>query len=558
MPFDFSGVDFPKNDQNGNHDRKIPADRKSGKRGHQLWRLLPVLLAVMFSAAGCSAALNGISVPDWMAGMSDSADLPVLQPDKSASNTVLIEDRGPAEGGTLRLFMQPPDSFDPLVSLDPYVMDYGWFLYDPLVTVTAGGQVVPFLAISLQSFQEGRIWDVTIRDNIRFHDGTELTAQDVAFSAMHARNGQDGGPYEISLSNLDSAEVVGRDRVRLILKAPDSRFSVNLGFPILPAHAWKEGTGEAGESLEPVGTGAYRYSLRDDGGITLVRNADWWNIAREGGIGHPIWPESVRFVFGNGEADRVTYFQQRRIDVSWTQLADKSRYMNRKDIEYREYLGNRMEFAIMGAKGSGIRMPAVRTILLRYLAGCALEEGALAGEPVAAEGLEPISLEEAIPLLEAAGCKFQQPAQERRVLLVPGNSGWRQASLVIRYDSLNLERLKTAEWMTDMFGRLGVTVTREEATKKEEQKLLTTGQFDMMLLGCISPVGMMEDGMITAMRESVGGQVSPSDVMPLYRERRAMLYSTRIRGEKNPTAGNVYGGWAGWYLLTAATESASS
>ena len=207
---------------------------------------------------------------------------------------------------------------------------------------------------------------------------------------------------------------------------------------------------------------------------------------------------------------------------------------------------------------TGVRNPVVRTLLLRYLAACAQTDGGLSGAPMAAAGLEPLSLEAVVPLLEAAGCKIQKFGEDRQVLSVPATAGWRQASLNIRYDSLNLERLKTAEWMTDQLGRLGVAVVREEATLEEERKLVSNGQFDMLLLGSVVPAGMTQEDMIASMRAFMGGATAATDVMPLYREQRAMLYNTRIRGEKNPSAGNVYGGWPEWYLLTAAKGNSGS
>jgi hypothetical protein len=252
-------------------------------------------------------------------------------------------------------------------------------------------------------------------------------------------------------------------------------------------------------------------------------------------------------VFGTDETDRVTLFQQRQIEATWTPVADQVRYANRKDLEYREYPGTHMEFAAVGSGGTGVRDPAVKTLLIRYLAGC-VSEGGFQGELVVNAEMVPLSEKELVSMLEAAGCKFSKVG-ERLVLSVPGTAGLRPAAMTIVYHSMNLERLKTAEWMTTVLERVGVAVLREEATLEEEQKLAGTGKFDLMLLGCESPAQLTDLEMLAGMRSAMGANGAVSELVPLYRERRAMLYSIRIRGVKKPTAGSVYDGWSDWYLL---------
>lgn len=524
-------------------------NKQADKKGNPI---VILLLCVTLLSSGC-AKVSGIGKFGTNADAAAAIVEETPPPEAAQQELTLLEDIGPARGGTLRLFMLPTDSLDPLRSLDPYVMDYGWFLYDPLVRIDGQGVITPFLAETLQSSQEGRIWDVKLREGIQFHDGSELSADDVVFSIDHAGKAGGDSAYGASLANVASLEVLSRLQVRIILKQPDVFFTRNLCFPILSGKSWKADPDGKTGILKPVGTGAFRFSLRDDTGITLANNETWWNSSPVGDLKHPIWPDNIRFVFGTGEADRIKMFQQRQIDATWTQAVDKIRYANRKDLEYREFPGTRMEFAAIGSNGTGVRDPAVRSLLMRYLVGCA-REGGLVGEAVASAALTPLTQQEVVPLLTAAGCKLRKVG-ERQVLSVPGTYGWRPAVMTIQYHSLNLERMKTAEWITGVLGRIGVEVFKEEATSAEEKKLAGNGRFDMMLLGCESPALLADEGMLAAMRSALGTKAAVSELVPLYRERRAMLYNTRIRGEKKPSAGFVYDGWFGWYLLETADAS---
>lgn len=458
---------------------------------------------------------------------------------------VLLEDAGPAPGGTLRLFMKPADVLDPFANADPEVADLGWFLADPLVRIAEKGNVTPCLATGIQSSQAGRLWDFSLVAGVRLHDGTTLEAEDAVASIRRAAETADG-PYASGLANLEKVEAVGRLRVRVILRTPDPAFTRNLALPVFSRNAWKTVSGN--ETFTPVGTGAYQFGIRDAEGITLERAEAWWGAQDTHGSGHAAWPDHIRFVFGATQADRLTLFQQRRIDATWSPDADMSRFLNRNDIEVRTFAGNRAEFLAVGSKSVVLQRPEIRTIVLRYLAGC-LAEGGLKGERVA-DGLpDPVDAASALELLAAAGCRVQRKGDNPPVLLVPATQGMRQAALTIRYNALNLDRLGTADWLAGQLAEIGISVFRQEATGEEARKMTANGQFDLLLLGCEVPAGTPDGGLGAAMRAALGARAAVSDMLPLYRERLAMLYSTRIRGEKRPTALYLYGGWPDWYLL---------
>lgn len=559
---------------------------KSQRRAVRATLLFGVcVLSLLLLLAGCAGTRIGGDAPppvapagetqpaesptaDGIADTTEATTNPETTPKPenplSGMGTVLLEDTGPARGGTLRLFMLPeqdaqkrlsgalPDSLNPLDSLNPEVLDCGWFLSDPLVTVTEDGIVHPLLAKEIRSTQDGRVWDITLPDGVLFHDGSPLEAEDVKTTLQRAAMATNG-IFARGLRNLDKMEVVSRQKIRLILHVPDPWFTRNLSIPLFSANSWTIQEKPLQERFHPNGVGAFSLVEGDAEGITLARYEAWWQAQAGNPTGHPAWPDRVRFLYGETEGDRLTFFQQRQTDAAWTVEADLSRYQNRTDIEVRTFPGSRMEFVIAGARSRQLQREPIRNLLLRYLAG-ARGEIQLSGDPVADIRFSPLTRDEVIPLLVEAGCRFQQKGDSVPVLSIPGTDGLRTAAFSIRYNALSVERLKSAEWLAEALAPIGITCYLQEVATEDAKKLVANGQFDLLLLGGDFPVGLTDDEMRSEMRQSLPASVI--ELMPLYRERRAMLYNTRIRGVKQPTATQAYGGWPEWYLLEPVVEGA--
>ena len=75
-----------------------------------------------------------------------------------------------------------PDSLNPGNGLlaEAYVL-YG-LVYDTPIGINQAGEFVPKLATDWEVSADGLTWTMTIRDDAVFHDGTPVTADDVAFS----------------------------------------------------------------------------------------------------------------------------------------------------------------------------------------------------------------------------------------------------------------------------------------------------------------------------------------------------------------------------------------
>jgi peptide/nickel transport system substrate-binding protein len=109
-------------------------------------------------------------------GTPDAAD--------DAAPTPAPSDSVSSERGTLRttheVIWGGIDSLDPASSVVFYISIR--MLYDTLVRPDENHQPAPSLATSWEASDDATTWTFTLRDDVAFHDGTPLTAADVAYT----------------------------------------------------------------------------------------------------------------------------------------------------------------------------------------------------------------------------------------------------------------------------------------------------------------------------------------------------------------------------------------
>jgi len=474
---------------------------------------------------------------------------------------VVSQDSGPAQGGRLRLFMTTPDSLNPLYTLNPYIRELSLFVFDPLFAPNGEDSCVNILAESWQISEDGKTLDIKLRDRIRYHDGSEFSAKDVEFTINAIKKAASRGPYADHVRNIDSVRVSDRLNIRIIFKKPDPNCLLKLTFPILPAHVFEDWpVDEYDPDRKLVGTGAYRYVSFEDGVISLSRNDDWWFVSAPDGPGHPVWIDGIDFIVHDGDYEMMSAFQKNIIDMARVSGSNMDYYSNRSDIMYSQYVGNRFEFVLLSTRGAdGRRMenPEFRAALLRYLAGYMVMNPLETGIPAVTEvrwGKETADAEDTLAALEQLGMDYD----EKKNVLYTYRSGAKTAvTLVIKCNSLDLDRQIAAEWIRSALGLIGINAVIEGVDEENEIRAVSNGRFDIMILGSRIPLYSTLAETLDLLCINLGVEDEEAVIMPLYREREAVLYSLEVRGVKKPIWKNIYNGWTEWYIVRSESEKDS-
>jgi peptide/nickel transport system substrate-binding protein len=186
-----------------------------------------------------------------------------------------------ATGGTLDLSaIQPPNTFVPGdISSGPGVL-YTQPVYDSLLTNDNDGEPKANVGTEWSYDSTNTTLSVTLRNDVKFSDGTPLNADAVKANLELAKKGK--GESAGALKFLDRVDVVDATHVKLVLSAPDPSFLPNLG-GASGALASPKALGTDGLKTTPVGSGPYVLdAAKTQPGNKYVysRNADYWNKAK--------------------------------------------------------------------------------------------------------------------------------------------------------------------------------------------------------------------------------------------------------------------------------------
>ena len=165
-----------------------------------LARLLALLLAFVMIAAACGGSDDSDdnaadTTSDSETGSDDSSDDGADDGDSVVPTITAPEEEEVAEeeiqrGGILRVAMEADgDGINPVANNFANAASLmGGSIFDPLVAIDENGNWFPYLAESTSPVEGTNSWQITLRQGVTYHDGSEMTADDMiaAFEAQLA------------------------------------------------------------------------------------------------------------------------------------------------------------------------------------------------------------------------------------------------------------------------------------------------------------------------------------------------------------------------------------
>lgn len=151
-------------------------------------------------------------------------------------------------------------------------------LCDKLVDITPNLEIIPQLATSWTTSDDGTSITMQLREGVVFHDGTPFNAEAVAANIERSQT-MDESRRKSELASITSTEVTGEYEIKLNLAAPDATLLAQLadraGMMVSPTAANAAG---ADFGLNPVCSGAFTFTERvAQDKIVLTKFADYWN-----------------------------------------------------------------------------------------------------------------------------------------------------------------------------------------------------------------------------------------------------------------------------------------
>jgi peptide/nickel transport system substrate-binding protein len=283
-----------------------------------------LLLSACSSDKGGNSANESANTPAASPTASAPADSGVIQ----ASDLSKLPDTAKQRTDTIIVGLTDPSgAFTPYFHQSGYDGNVSSLLYTPLVTVDNKGVPIPALAESWDISPDNLTYTFHLRKDLKFSDGSPLTADDVAFTwtllhdkaydgdsqvpALHVKGGE--AYKEGKASSIEGIKVIDPLTVSVTLEQPNASALTTLGSDVLSkayyGKDYKFGQLDYIKKLheKPVGTGPYKLEKFIPGQeVRFVANEYYYKGK----------PKTEHFIYKTSEGDTWQFLETGEIDFA--------------------------------------------------------------------------------------------------------------------------------------------------------------------------------------------------------------------------------------------------
>ena len=405
----------------------------------------------------------------------------------------------PVSGGTVEEgVIGTPRFVNPALAVTRADLDMTTLIYSGLMRVNKDGALVPDMAESVTASDDGKTYNVIIRNNVRFHDGTPLTARDVAFTIGLIQNADLKSPLRGNWADV-TVEEIGEYELNIILSQAYTPFIENFTLGILPKHIWSEVPIEqvpfSAFNTEPIGSGSFIVDTVKKDAAGLISVFELKKFTEN----NPVILNGITMHFYQNEEALTTAFKNKEI-TSTSQLP-ASEILALKDTNDYQIITEPLPrvFAIFfnQNRSPALRDTAVRLALTTAIDRQALVDNALSGFGVPTTAPVPQNHPAVESTSQIADTSTTTPKERAGAIL--SRAGWALSNTGVWEKRIGGEvtplklTLKTAntpafEASTEEIARawrdLGVTVQIEEFEQSDLlQAVIRPRDFESLLFG---------------------------------------------------------------------------
>ncbi|MBI1297863.1 hypothetical protein GC175_23255 [bacterium] len=268
-----------------------------------MYKRLILLIFVLVFAAACAA-------PAGDSGTTENA-----APETASEE--MAESGEPKFGGILTYgLVGDPPSIDPHTQRGAADATVKAMVYDTLLRWDREMNIVPNLAESWELIDDTTI-QLKLVEGVLFHDGSELTAEDVVFTFERIKNPDVGATSAGTFKDI-TFEQIDTYTVQMNLPAPNAAIFQNLarGDTAIVSKAWVESGADLNQEM--MGSGPFTYVGREPGvSFEIARNPNYFRAPLP-------YLDGVKFIPYTDETAKVTAIRTGEIDfidyVPWLDM----------------------------------------------------------------------------------------------------------------------------------------------------------------------------------------------------------------------------------------------
>ena len=239
-----------------------------------------------------------------------------------------------ASGGTIKEgVIGIPRFVNPALAVTRADLDITALIYSGLMKINPDGALVPDVADNVTVSDDGKTYNVLIKKNLRFHDGTPLTARDVAYTIGLIQDGDLKSPLRGNWADV-TVEEIGEYELNIVLSQAYAPFIENFTVGILPKHIWStlpiEQIPFSLKNTEPIGSGPFMVDTitRNDAGLINVYHLKKFTD------NYSVKLDEIEMHFYQNEDELTKAFTDKKI-TSTTQLPAENEMALKDNSDYR-------------------------------------------------------------------------------------------------------------------------------------------------------------------------------------------------------------------------------
>lgn len=163
------------------------------------------------------------------------------------------------------------DSLDPHLAETAGTREVLYNIFEGLVKPDENGNLVSAVASDYRVSEDGTVYTFTLRENVKFHNGEAVTAEDVKYSIeRNAGLVEDGNILVSAFAKIKSVSIVDPSTIEVALSEPDTEFIGYMTVAIIPKDY-------SDQAAKPVGTGPFKFvSYTPQQNFKIEKFEDYW------------------------------------------------------------------------------------------------------------------------------------------------------------------------------------------------------------------------------------------------------------------------------------------
>lgn len=369
------------------------------------------------------------------------------KPNKNTISQEDLEKVAQQAGGTLNLSMRMVKTLNPLVNEDETVDRVLKLLYFPLIAMNEERKPSPSIAKEWQFSADGTVLDITLRDDLQWHDGGSITAEDVVYSLRTIGAAGEKSVYYHVLDYVSSYTATGRNSVQIRFRQQFSGNLYALDFPVISAGYYGGGSGvNSDKNMEPMGSGYYQFE-----GYTPAKEMRLKKF--DTAMGTSPYIDSVVVSVGANQDTDLYSFDQGIIDALSADVTKIGKYDLDQNAKIFEYSTNYYDFVGFNFRNTILQEKEIRKAVAYGLPKETILESVYLSHGMATDTMvNPASW-----LYEKETATYPYDLQKGKKVLQ--KAGW------LDIDGDGIRDKKTAEKMTPL--RVRILANEENAERKQ-------------------------------------------------------------------------------------------